>query len=444
MKRLWVSFWVGFALARCTSEPTPAFDMFKATGFFRIDRDAAGRWWLVDPDGKKFFSTGVNVVSPLGDYAPKEDRYPYHEAVLTKYGSEDRWADETAARMRAWGWNTVGAWSDLERMASRMPYTPIVDCSGGDWLTGRLLDYFSAQFRAHADEAAAKATRGRATDRNLIGYFLDNELHWGYDHRNPEALLDQYFQRPATAAGKIALVDYLKSRYTDVTGLQTVWQGPTRAKTWNDVLAWTAVEPLEPIQAERDRSAFLARAAETYFRVCTLAVRARDPNHLLLGSRIVSVLAFPEVITAAGATQDVVSINFYEYVATFAQAGLASGGARVRFDDWLAHVYAVAGKPLLISEFGYRARDAGLPNTWPPIYPVLRSQAERADKMVAYARRSIATGYIVGYHLFQWMDQPASGRFDGENNNWGLVNIDDEPYQTVVDAMRQVNIMAQR
>lgn len=30
-----------------------------------------------------------------------------------------------------------------------------------------------------------------------------------------------------------------------------------------------------------------------------------------------------------------------------------------------------------------------------------------------------------GLHWFQWVDQPAAGRWDGENSNLGLVNKDD-------------------
>ncbi|MCP4877332.1 MAG: hypothetical protein GY896_17875 [Gammaproteobacteria bacterium] len=34
------------------------------------------------------------------------------------------------------------------------------------------------------------------------------------------------------------------------------------------------------------------------------------------------------------------------------------------------------------------------------------------------------------------MDQPATGRFDGEDNNFGLVDITDEPYDIVTTRMR--------
>jgi hypothetical protein len=45
----------------------------------------------------------------------------------------------------------------------------------------------------------------------------------------------------------------------------------------------------------------------------------------------------------------------------------------------------------------------------------------------------------VGYHWFEWSDEPKEGRFDGENSNYGLVNIADQPYESFVEAVRAAN-----
>jgi len=47
--------------------------------------------------------------------------------------------------------------------------------------------------------------------------------------------------------------------------------------------------------------------------------------------------------------------------------------------------------------------------------------------------------YVVGYHWFQYSDQPAEGRFDGENSNFGLVNIRDEPWDLLTRVFAKVN-----
>jgi hypothetical protein len=37
------------------------------------------------------------------------------------------------------------------------------------------------------------------------------------------------------------------------------------------------------------------------------------------------------------------------------------------------------------------------------------------------------------------MDQPAEGRFDGENQNFGLVKITDEPWSEITEVFRTVS-----
>jgi len=94
---------------------------------------------------------------------------------------------------------------------------------------------------------------------------------------------------------------------------------------------------------------------------------------------------------------------------------------------------------MLISEFGYRAADSGLPNTYPPTFPILARQADRADAYERYMRRVLERPYMVGAHWFEYADEPAEGRFDGENDNWGIVNIEDVEYAELAARMRAVN-----
>ncbi len=45
----------------------------------------------------------------------------------------------------------------------------------------------------------------------------------------------------------------------------------------------------------------------------------------------------------------------------------------------------------------------------------------------------------LGYSPYEHADQPKEGRFDGENSNYGLVTIDDRPWDTLVQCMTEVN-----
>ncbi|MFA0742841.1 MAG: hypothetical protein DFNUSKGM_002973, partial [Candidatus Fervidibacter sacchari] len=107
----------------------------KATGFFRTEQ-VNGVWWFVDPDGHLFISKGVNHVSFGGDHCPALGYSPYNRNVQAKYGSEEKWAEATANRLKEWGFNTIGAWSSRS-LFKLMPYTVILNMGarvGADWL----------------------------------------------------------------------------------------------------------------------------------------------------------------------------------------------------------------------------------------------------------------------------------------------------------------------
>ncbi|MGC9328112.1 MAG: hypothetical protein ACP5I1_10800, partial [Candidatus Hinthialibacter sp.] len=52
--------------------------------------------------------------------------------------------------------------------------------------------------------------------------------------------------------------------------------------------------------------------------------------------------------------------------------------------------------------------------------------------------------FIIGYHWFEYADEPAEGRFDGENSNYGLVNIQDEPWEILTNEMTKTNRQVER
>jgi hypothetical protein len=76
-----------------------------------------------------------------------------------------------------------------------------------------------------------------------------------------------------------------------------------------------------------------------------------------------------------------------------------------------------------------------VPNSYPPIYPTYADQEARTAATADYLRRMYSLPYVVGDHWFEYVDEPAGGRFDGEDSNFGLVNGADAPWTTLVDRM---------
>lgn len=424
-----------------------------ATGRFRTEQ-IDGVWWLVTPDGHGLFSSGIVGVRVLGDYAPSIGTAPYQDNVLARYGSAAAWADVALERLLDLNVNTIGSWSDYGLFVQVMPYTPILGFAQhapavpgvANGFTGQpVRDYFAPAFVAGATAEAANAA-SCAADPWCIGVFSDNELGWGPPLIITQPIFDAYFRLPAGAPGKLALQAYLETRYGgDVAGFNADFA--LALASFADVQAMTALAAswsTDGPARQEVRRAFTGVVAEQYFRTVHDALRAAHPTLLLLGARFLSYSTPPEVAAAAGPFVDVLSTNYYEFGPSWFDLAQQLGedvgyipAARM-FDD-VDTLYALTGKPILISEMGYRSAESDLPNTFPPFYPTLPTQAARADALTAYTRRAVQRPYVVGTHWFKHADQPIEGRNDGEDNNWGIVDLNDDPYVAIGDRMRLLN-----
>lgn len=385
-------------------------------GFFRVEQ-REGIWWLLDPDGQPALSIGVNHVVWEGDKIKGTGPAPYREAVEKIYPDRNAWGLMTLARMRLWGFNTIGAWSDTDLWEHKVPYTVILNVAtraGANWQHGKPVDVYDPRFEKVAEEAAAEICAPRADDRALLGYFSDNELRWGRDWRGKESMLEMYLQLPAEAAGHQRAVAFLRERYDgDIAKLNRAWG--VNVKDFASAASLT-----ENDASKADVDAFLEQVATRYFEVCAKAVKAADPHHLFLGARFAGRV--PDAVFRAARSVDIVSINIYD----FDPRPLAQ------------HVAEVTGRPLMIGEFAFRAEDAGLPNTH-GAGPKVPDQQARAKAYTDYVNWLLSLPASVGYHWFEWVDEPKEGRFDGEDSNYGLVDIHDQPYEEFVNAVKATN-----
>ena len=423
---------------------------FRGSGFFRVD-EHNGVFWLVDPDGGRFLSKGVNTVRFDQDQVGGTNRVPYADACLKKYGSQHIWRASVANRLAAWKFNTLGCWSD-ERVAtagsSLLAITPTAALGATFRLHRRdqiFPDVFDPAFSAHIRNSALDHCTRWRNEAGLLGTFIDNELYWSPDWRGADELLTLFLNLPSRRPGRVAAIAGLQQHYRDFSQCNAVWRTP--ARSWeelgsighidapffrmppgglNDALE-TKADLANPLRAafSADCDAFVAVVAEQYFASCVSAIKAADPNHLVIGSRF-GYQPQASVIAAAGRYLDVISFNCYHLDASP-----------------VIDAYAAVGKPCLISEFSFRSDDSGLPNTH-GAGPRVASQIERAQSFERYVSLALGKPSIVGYHWFEHADQPAEGRFDGENSNFGTVTIEDDVYAELTDTMTRVNAAAEQ
>lgn len=446
----------GPAAPRCAAVPGPytpdawggdARVTWSATGFFRTE-SRCDRWWLVTPDGHPFVSTGVNAINPSQGPGQETGVDRYAASVAAIYPDNAAWVTATGDRLIDWGFRTVGAWSshDALRGVGGLSQAINLRISGGDWLTGDVADWFSPAWEAHVRAGVDAQVTPWVGDPSVLGWFIDNETRWGPDWRGTETLLQLYLNLPAEAPGKQEAVRWLLAQTGGIAGLNARFgldltdeaDALARQDGWA-VLATGALDADGAHAADALTSGWLTHAADRYFGFTTDAIRSADPDHLVLGNRDVSVMTRAEVFDAAARHVDVISINNYRFLPGVAEVAMHLSAALDPADGFAA-LHARADLPVLITEFSFRSDESDVPNTWPPTYPVYATQAERAEALADYAAFHQQIPWIVGYHWFEWCDEPADGRFDGEDSNFGLVNAADAPYGALTDQMRASNL----
>ena len=94
---------------------------FPATGYFSLG-ESKGRSWLVTPQGQPFYAAASDTVAPDGSGTDQVTGIcPYCRTVANNYPSTSAWGTAAIGRLRSWGFNTLGAYSDTADLGSRCP-----------------------------------------------------------------------------------------------------------------------------------------------------------------------------------------------------------------------------------------------------------------------------------------------------------------------------------
>jgi len=176
---------------------------------------------------------------------------------------------------------------------------------------------------------------------------------------------------------------------------------------------------------------FLSVLAERYYSLAHDIIRKYDPRALILGDRHPSMF-YPEVARASAPYLDAVSSNLNPSW---------NDGTSARF--YLETLHTLTGKPVLVSEFYMAATEnrSGNRNSH-GVYPVVATQKERAAGFRNSLQGLLRIPYVIGADWFQYYDEPRHGRYDGENFNFGLVDIDDRPYEPLTANASALNLIS--
>jgi len=407
---------------------------FSAAGAFACADFAAApstRWsisaenrvsWLVTPCGERFFSLGVNVLDGGNLEREKVGK------AYTGYSWEalaptlPDWATETRRRLFSWGFNSAGGWA-LTPQVLKLP--TVINLELGRLARFHWFDPFAPETEIRMNALAHELVAPYRDTPYRIGYFSDNEVGWWAG-----ALFIFYSSKPAGSVTKQRWVELLRRHYSgDWSRFTADFLPPEGVGSWDQLLYTTQATHMKPggagIRAVRE---WTGMVAEHYYALAESAIRTADPEALFFGDRL-PIYYDPAAVRAMTPYVDAIAVNY----------NVDSG------DGWIADYFfdglrkLSGGKPALVSEWFFAARENRTGNRNNGHLMTVATQDERAAGAAAAIANFAAIPEIVGAHWFQYYDHPKGGRTDGEDYDFGLVDINDRPYHHLVSALTAAN-----
>ena len=387
----------------------------EATGYYYTEY-INGRWWTVDPEGYPFYRTAM--VEVRGGVSPTQKAN-----VLAEHGSLEVWAESATARLSKLGFNSTGAWSDIELLSA--VETPLaqttllnvltdytrktgvnITTGGSVTLVGGIMPVFDPAFAKFSDEKVASVVTPYVDDPNIYGWMSDNELP------------DTYLMLDRSLAS-----DYTDARYFY-----------TYATAWTFMYLKTgkATVSLADVTDEL-RAEYKAMVYDKYFQVVTASLAKYDTNHQYMGCRFLPEnYKCEEVMRVAGQYCDVISVNYY--------------GAWTPDAQRIYNMQKWSGKPFIVTEWYAMGEDAdeALTNMSGAGF-IVRTQEDRAKFYQNYALGLLEFEGCVGFDWFKmWDNDPtdtAGNAADSSNvnGNKGIYSTSYEEYTALVDAMSLIN-----
>lgn len=379
------------------------------TGFY-YTKKMDGRWTIVSPDGHPVIDIGVTSLN-LEFRGDPELKKRTRNSFKTKYGSTEKWAEETFSTLQEHGFNGAGCWANedavreynqrtgsnfsyLYHIGIMRSYNKQIDKSRGYITKGQeLFPVFDEGFKEYVTDRVSELEAYK-DDPNLIGYSYDNELTWSRD------LLKGYL------------------------GLAQDDPGYRAAVAW---LAEKGLSPKGPFTASV-KDQFRAFVLDRYLSVISKAIRKVDPNHMLLGTRLYwhdriyfdddqsGMLTNPLVFQTAGKYLDILQCNYY-YRWTPVMREMEA------WTEW-------SGIPYMITEWYVKGDDTGMENRR-GAGSIVATQKDRGLFYQHFALQLLEAPGCVGWHWFRYQDKYGSNR--------GIVDYDLEYYGELMEAMRELN-----
>jgi len=390
-------------------------------GYWRVKRDKYGVWWFLSPQGDLEFLNTVTTVQPVQKGRDENGLHyisrDWKGGLDFQKGNDEMWARKTVERIKESGFKGIGAWSHHAFHQCDIPISRDLNT----WrYPGTNVLFYSTEWLETVEEAIKKQVTVLRDNINLVGYFIDNELNWQGTFGDP----DRYFNHlDSDNPNRKEVAEVIRSIWLSVHNFNKEWH--LSLKEWGDIEKLATLPEKPAVAKAKLRDAWLLHLSKDYFSLSAALIRKYDPNHLILGSRFKG-RAPAQLFQAARDYIDVLSINTY------------ASDAKLDYELFKS-MYEEFNGPIMLTEYSFHSTDgrSGNRNFGGFIWGHVIDQQARADGYKIFTNRLARIPYMIGADWFQWNDEPPSGRGDGEDVNFGIVDVFDKPYRHMVEAIRE-------
>ncbi len=358
-----------------------------STGYFYVKK-IDGRWWMIDPEGY----AGINMaVTSFGSSNIQGD---YDIIRRLGYNGTGNFLASESQTKSGYNMQNYANFSFTRRLNFFLSYKNVRKnyYTTPDAVQGSLkhVVVLDPQFAVYCDNLANTNVTPFAEERDLLGWFTDNEINFNQDQ--------------------------LRNLVKDL---------PAGDPSREAALAWAAEKGLSESDCinytdkvtEEIKKEFAAYLADHYFKTVSAAIRKYDQNHLILGSRLHGrPRAIAGVIAASHQYMDVTSVNFYDRW---------SPNEQIAASSW------TTDKPCLVGEFYIKDINAQSKSQSGAGWYV-NSQANRGKFYQNSCLELLQNKNYIGWHYFRFKD-------DDDGSNKGIVSNALIEYTEMTQYMEELN-----
>ena len=291
-------------------------------------------------------------------------------------------------------------------------------------------DPFNPVWRKEARQKALDQIPAYRDKPWFVGWYIDNEIN----------LDDLFTYVYAEYSGK-EFIKQLQNKYQKIEGLNQNWTSPFGQydyASFEDILNDKPVPKDWDDPLYKDFTDFERVMVKEYIDFTYDLVKELDPNHIVISNRI-NLGPMPELYRTMDlwGRYDLICMNIYPQNLLF---GFAPGEL-----DIMKRLHEGTGRPVIIGEwsvpaigpelysFGVDPYDRPLDWSWPQ---VVRNQEERGEVYHACMMQLSALDFMVGAGWYKPIDVNSPVR----RANRGLINGNFEPYEVMVDSIKETNL----